>query len=296
MDKRGGTFDSAVDKYWGDHTVAASPFKTADESARNLSWLYGDYPLSQELLGIWGTHDNQVILDYGCGPGNATTGFALFSRAGRVIGMDISEKALLLAKSRLELHGFTEDKISLILKSDSDPSIPLENNSVDFINCQGVLQHTSDPLAIMKEFSRVAKPGANCTIMVYNADSLYFHLYTAYEKIIVEKAFPGLTVHEAFSKNTDGENCPIARCYEPGEFLDLCRAAGFDAIYEGGYFARAELRALGKYRQTAISDEILDARHKDFLNQLVFDLRGYPMYKGKFAGVGGVYKLYKRHA
>ena len=62
-------------------------------------------------------------------------------------------------------------------------------------NCQGVLHHTSDPEAILARARARAAPGrARRTIMVYNRDSVWFHLYTAYERMIVEGAFPGLDV------------------------------------------------------------------------------------------------------
>jgi ubiquinone/menaquinone biosynthesis C-methylase UbiE len=291
LDNRQHVSTSVVDEYWNDHTVTALPFKTADESARYLSWLYAEYPLSGELLGIWGSRDQQIVLDYGCGPGNGVVGFSLFTRAAKIIGMDISLKALRLTQSRLGLHSIDENRVSLIWISDSNATIPLENESVDFINCQGVLHHTSDPQAILKEFYRIGKPGSTCTIMVYNAESLYLHLYTAYEKMIVENAFPGLDLLEAFRKNTDGENCPISRWYAPSEFLEICRGAGFDAVYEGGYFSRSELRALNRHRENCLSDERFADEHKDFMKNLTFDLRGYPQYKGKYAGIGGVYKL-----
>ena len=54
-----------------------------------------------------------------------------------------------------------------------------------------MLHHTSHPDAIIAELARVLRPGGTATIMVYNRDSVWFHLYTAYERMIVEDAFPG---------------------------------------------------------------------------------------------------------
>ncbi len=41
---------------------------------------------------------------YGCGPGNDLVGFLLWGHARQVIGIDISRKALELARRRLALH------------------------------------------------------------------------------------------------------------------------------------------------------------------------------------------------
>ena len=66
------------------------------------------------------------------------------------------------------------------------------------------------------------RPGGTGTIMVYNRDSVWFHLYTAYERMVVEDMFPGADVHEAFRRNTDGPECPISRSYPAEEFVALC--------------------------------------------------------------------------
>ena len=101
------------------------------------------------------------------------------------------------------------------------------------------------------------RPDGTGCVMVYNRDSVWLHLYTAYERMIREEAFPGLDVEEAFARNTDGAECPISRCYRGEEFTSLCRAAGFDARYAGGYLSRRELRSLdeswagGDRRRTA---------------------------------------------
>jgi hypothetical protein len=119
------------------------------------------------------------------------------------------------------------------------------------------------------------------------------HLYTAYEKIILKNAFQGMTLDEAFSKNTDGENCPIARCYAPSEFSELCTQAGFKNEFVGGYLSMLELDLVRTHRDQALEDIRLAREHREFLGALVFDEYGFPKYNGKYAGVGGVYKLYK---
>jgi hypothetical protein len=130
--------------------------------------------------------------------------------------------------------------------------------------------------------------------MVYNRNSLWFHLYTAYDKMILQHAFPGLTAEEAFAKNTDGESCPISRAYRPEEFIDLCRQAGFETEFVGGYLSRHELQLFRKLSEEALDDKRLAEEHKNFLGSLLIDKKGYPIYKGKHAGIGSVYVLWKR--
>src|SRR5205807_1671750 len=110
---------------------------------------------------------------------------------------------------RLALHRIEANRVRLIQLSDQDETIPLTSASVDHVNCIGVLHHTSRPDLILAEFYRVLKSGGTGCIMVYNYESVWLHLYTAYERMILEGAFQGLSIRAAFAKNVDGEGCPI---------------------------------------------------------------------------------------
>ncbi|NLG33312.1 MAG: class I SAM-dependent methyltransferase [Syntrophomonadaceae bacterium] len=286
---------SNVDYYWNWHTVSARPFLTAKESERNLEWRFNEYPLFRELSGLYGDHSGQVILDYGCGPGNDLIGFGIRSGARKIIGIDISEKALCFAQHRLALHRIDPDRIELFCISDSStPTIPIPDNSIDFFSSQGVIHHTSHPDQVLKELYRVLKQDGKGCIMVYNYDSIWLHLYTAYQRIILNGKFKGLNIYDAFTKNTDGESCPIAHCYKPDEFINMCQSAGFrETHYMGGYLSKMELDILHTYYEASLKDGRLPAIHAQFLKDLTWDKNGYPMYNGKYAGVGGVYTLKK---
>jgi SAM-dependent methyltransferase len=280
-----------VDRYWSRHTVNSKPFKSARKSAGYLEWRFAEYPLYREFMDLWGEHDGQTILDFGCGPGNDVTGFLLYTGAAKVIGVDVSPKALDLAQRRLDLHGIDRTRFELILSSDANPEVPLPSESVDYFQSSGVLHHTSDPEALLRELRRVLRPGGDARVMVYNYDSVWLHLYTAFVRMVLQGSFAGLSVREAFGRNTDGEDCPIARCYTPGEFGALCEGAGFSAEFVGGYPARYELDLLTQHREAAIASPELADEHRDFLRELESDEHGYPLYRGKHAGVGGVYHL-----
>ncbi len=282
-----------VDVYWGEHTVNSTPFGSAEDSERYLEWRFSEYPLFREFSGLWGEHPDEVVLDFGCGPGDDVVGFLLYSGARSVVGLDASRKALGLLRDRLELHAVDPARIRLIHTPDGETRIPLADASVDFVNCQGVLHHTSDPQAVLREFARVMKAGAHGNIMVYNRDSVWFHLYTAYERMILEGRFEGLDVEAAFARNTDGPECPISRCYTGDQFTTMCADAGLMVDWIGGYISRQELSSLRQSWVAALADQRLGARHREFLRELDFDLAGYPRYRGRHAGIGGAYRLLK---
>jgi ubiquinone/menaquinone biosynthesis C-methylase UbiE len=280
-----------VDRYWSGHTVRSDRFRSAQESLDYLEHRFDLYPLFREFMGLWGDHSGETVLDYGCGPGNDLVGFAVYAKPQHVIGVDVSHKALRLAASRLELHGVEPDRVELLQVSDSSTTLPVADGRVDYVHCAGVLHHTSDPVAIMREFRRVLSDGGRGCVMVYNRDSVWLHLYTAYIRMIAQGDFAGLTIEEAFTRNTDGPECPIARCYRPDEFSSLAGEAGFTATYRGGYLSRDELGWLAEHRDAALESPALAEEHKRFLRELEADAEGLPMYGGFHAGIGGVYEL-----
>jgi SAM-dependent methyltransferase len=282
-----------VEDFWEDHTVNSTPFATRRASARYLEWRFEEYPLFREFAGLWGEHGGEVVLDYGCGPGNDVAGFLLHTNARQVIGMDVSRKALELARRRVALHKIPRERVRLIQLNDADPEIPLPDDSVDYLQCQGVLQHVSEPVRVLRELHRVLRPGGEARVMVYNRDSVWLHLYAAYVVMLLEGRYADMTVEDAFQLTTDGEDCPIARCWRAEDFIALCDHAGFRAEFLGGYLSRHELEQLSRYREQAVSDPRLGAEHRAFLEQLEFDPRGLPMHRGLYAGVGGAYVLRK---
>lgn len=283
-----------VSDFWGRHTVITpqlSLMRTDKQDQSFIKWRAKEYPLFHELMGLWGDHSGEVVLDYGCGPGTDLVGFLLCGNAKRVIGIDVSLKALKFASRRMALHNTDPHRVELIRVSDSQPSIPLVSNSVDFIYSQGVLHHTSHPEDILKELHRVLKSGKQASIMVYNRESIWFHLYVSYYEKIVLKRFQGLSDEAAFAKTTDSVDCPISRCYKPEDFVKICEQAGFKAEYKGGYYSQLELNTLNKHKEAALANIQLGLEHWRFLANLSEE--ALPKYNGKYAGIGGVYRLDK---
>lgn len=280
----------SVDAYWSEHTVTATEFATRDASLAYLEWRSAEYPRYRELMDVWGDHDGEVVLDYGCGPGDDLLGFLLFSGAARVVGVDVSERALALARARLELHSIDPRRYELLRTSDAQSAIDLPDASVDFVHCGGVLHHVSDPLRALRELRRVLVDGGRANVMVYNRRSVWYHLYAAYALMILP-GVGGLSLDEVFARSTDGELCPISRAYDPDSFLALARFGGFDGEFVGGYLSRIELDVLSTWGERAKRDGRLAAEHREFLERFTFDGDGLPMIDGKYAGIGGSYRL-----
>lgn len=286
------------DGYWTSHNVTQhAKYSSAEESIRDFEWRNAQYYPYLDLMPVAG-QDGKVVLDYGCGPGFDLVGFAIHSKTSRLIGADISPSSLAEAKSRVALHG-VEPELLLIREQDNN-RIPLPDSSVDYVHSSGVIHHAVDPQAVLRELRRVLHPSGSARVMVYNYNSLWVHLYTAYVKMIEEAdsrrregardPFAGLTIRQAFAKLTDGPNCPYSRAYKPEEFCALAESAGWACRFEGAAVSMWEMGLLHK-RFDAVRDSRLAAEHRDFLLALEIDSRGFARIDGHYAGVDGCYRL-----
>lgn len=278
---------TSVREYWTQHNVTGHhAFTSAAESLDYLEWRndqYVDYVRHLPLSGL----DGKVVLDFGCGPGHDLVGFGVYSKPRRLIAADVSSSSLAEARARLALH---EVACDWLLLEGAGHTLPLEDGSVDYVHCSGVLHHTQDPDRVLREFRRVLAPGGRVRLMVYNYDSLWLHLHVAYERMVLEQRYADLDVREAFARLADGEGCPIARVARPAEVASAARAAGLEARHLGNAIACGELDRLPR-RFAAILDRRLRVESRRFLGALTFDERGLPYFEGQVAGMNGCYEL-----
>jgi SAM-dependent methyltransferase len=102
------------------------------------------------------------VIDVGCGTGQLACLLALKDR--RVLGVDYSQHSLDLArtlKERLALKN-VEFRRANILDWDLPPS------AFDYVFCNGVLHHTSDPYGGFKNLVTITKPGGVVVVGLYN--------------------------------------------------------------------------------------------------------------------------------
>ncbi len=276
-------------EYWSEHTVTTGLFKSKEQALKHFNWRNAQYIDYLSLMPVTG-QAGKVVLDYGCGPGNDVMGFATFSSPERLIAMDISAPALNIAEQNLALFG---KKAEFYRINEFDNSLPLEDKSVDYIHTSGVLHHCSDLSTILQEFYRVLKNDGEIAVMVYNYDSLWLHLYTAWMQPVLNKKFIGMSLEDAFRANTDGESCPISKCYKPDEFINLMSSSRFDCEFVGASVSMHEMK-VARYRYLAIEDRELAHEHRAFLSELHFDERQIPHYQGRVAGIDGCYRLRKK--
>ncbi len=98
--------------------------------------------------------EGKVILDAGCGSGYKALVLAEANPGAKIVGIDISEKSVELARQRLQYHGFDNAEFH-VLPIEKLPSLGLE---FDYINNDEVLYLLPDIIAGLQAMKSVLKP------------------------------------------------------------------------------------------------------------------------------------------
>lgn len=122
-----------------------------------------DIPLS--------SFEGKRCLDAGCGGGR---GSILMAEAGaaEVVGADLSEANIASATKRAEQRGLTNCSFQLV----SLAELPFEDESFDVVWCNGVLHHSTDPDAGLREITRVLKTGGPMWLYLYGSGGIYWYV------------------------------------------------------------------------------------------------------------------------
>lgn len=92
------------------------------------------------------------LLDVGCGPGTITVEFADRLAPGRVVGLDAAAEVIARAAGEFE-------RPNLSFAVGNAYELPFADDSFDIVHAHQTLQHVADPVRMLREMRRVAKPG-----------------------------------------------------------------------------------------------------------------------------------------
>jgi SAM-dependent methyltransferase len=121
-----------------------------------VTWLYIHnlvtpyYLRNQKVIQTEG----KVILDAGCGSGYKCLALAEANPGAKIVGIDLSENSVKLAKQRLEYHNFKNVDF-YVLNIEALPSLGL---GFDYINNDEVLYLLPDPVIGLQAMKSVLKP------------------------------------------------------------------------------------------------------------------------------------------
>jgi SAM-dependent methyltransferase len=190
------------------------------------------------------------VLEVGCG---LATDASRFARGGaRYTGIDVTDRAIELARRRFALEGLD----GAFLRADAT-RLPFPNESFDLVYSYGVLHHISDTEAAVQEIHRVLRIDGTALVMVYHRGSLNYRfnilvvrrllaatLVVPAAEAILRRIAPAdpemVTGHKELlrihglryftdtalflSNNTDGPGNPLSKVYSRREARHLFRS------------------------------------------------------------------------
>jgi 2-polyprenyl-3-methyl-5-hydroxy-6-metoxy-1,4-benzoquinol methylase len=107
------------------------------------------------------------LLDVGCG--SASLLGLMKNRGFRVMGVDFSSEAAAVAK--------TENGVNVIVGSLGHAAFA--DASFDIVTLFHVMEHVTNPRAVLKEVARILRPGGSVVLQVPNIDSWQFRMFGA---------------------------------------------------------------------------------------------------------------------
>lgn len=261
MSEANSQLKERVRAFWQEHPCGTK-FADAEPGSRKFYELVEAHRYAKEwhiptAAGFAETKDLDV-LEIGCGLG---TDGAQFAKAGaRYTGIDLTDAAVDLARRRFEIFNLPGS----FRVADAE-RLDFPDNSFDLVYSHGVLHHTPDTQAAVREIYRVLRPSGRAMVMLYHRDSYNYrvnisvlrragvHLlrWNAGLKLVhtlTGESQEALLEHarqlhsdshylsstEFLSRNTDGAGNPLARVYSRQQARELFK--DFSAVQLRPYF------------------------------------------------------------
>ena len=153
------------------------------------------------------------------GVGNGSHAELLAAHAGGFTGIDLTDYGVKSTSERMKVFGRGNARI---LQMNAE-ELQFPDDTFDFVWSWGVIHHSANPRAILKEIHRVLKPGGIFKAMVYYRSFWSYYAFGLLAGIGKGFFLHGNSIHEAVQRITDGA---IARYYAPSEWRDELNAAG----------------------------------------------------------------------
>src|SRR5262249_18356558 len=172
MNKTNAELKERVRAFWQEHPCGTK-FSDAEMGSREFfdrieAHRYGKewhIPAAADFAGARGLK----VLEIGCGLG---TDGAQFAAAGAdYTGIDLTQASIELARKRFELSGLKGE----FRVADAE-QLDFADETFDLVYSHGVLHHTPDIEAAVREIHRVLKPAGRARVMLYHRGSYNYRV------------------------------------------------------------------------------------------------------------------------
>jgi ubiquinone/menaquinone biosynthesis C-methylase UbiE len=167
------------------------------------------------------------VLDVGCGQGIDVARYA--SAGARTTGIDLTPRHVELTNAHLGAMSLEAE----VLRADAE-SLPFSAGSFDRLSSNGVLHHTPDMPAALREAHRVLRRGGEARIIVYNRRSLHYWVEQVGRQGLLERQlFQEGSMEGVLSRGVEVSTVgarPLVRVYSPRALRRLMSGAGFSDV------------------------------------------------------------------
>lgn len=132
--------------------VIRESFTTQAEAFAANPWVSDEHRV-QRLVSAARLKGTERVLDIATGPGYIAEAFARAAR--EVIGVDLTEAMLAIARERTQARGIT----NISFRAADAQDLPFESGSFEVVVCRLVIHHLQKPLDVLREMARVCRVG-----------------------------------------------------------------------------------------------------------------------------------------
>lgn len=167
------------------------------------------------------------VLDVGCGQGIDVSQYA--QAGAEAWGVDLTPRHVELAKAHTTALGLDAN----IRQGDAE-TMPFEDNFFDRVSSNGVLHHTPDMPAALRDIRRVLKPGGEARVIVYNKRSWHYWVNQVlwhgimHGQLIQERSMAGVLSANVEYSTIDAR--PLVKVYTPAQVEKMLLESGFQSV------------------------------------------------------------------
>ena len=163
------------------------------------------------------------VLDVGCGQGIDLAAYAL--AGAHPTGVDLTPRHVELANAHLAALELEGDAVV----GDAE-QLPFPDESFDRVSSNGVLHHTPDLPAALREIHRVLRPGGEARVIVYNRHSFHYWLtQVLWHGLLQGRLFRTRSLDGVMSETVEYTTTgarPLVHAYSPKEMRRMLASAG----------------------------------------------------------------------